>query len=137
MVEDIEWWEITEWQFQKLDTVKWPQLRSPCALNIFCNLCNQINGKCVDMIVSAANFTKSNSNSKCPQISSYGNCIKLSKHFHAYPFISQMMPYKQLKLFICHMVIYSRLVVHHVPPEPFKDHLDTYGHQKGLRKRLE
>ena len=38
---------------------------------IFCNLCNQINEKCVDMIVSAANFARSNSNSKCPQISSY------------------------------------------------------------------
>ena len=38
---------------------------------IFCNLCNHINGKCVDMIVSAANFAMSNRNSKCPQISSY------------------------------------------------------------------
>ena len=26
---------------------------------IFCNLCDQINGKCVDMIVSAANFAMS------------------------------------------------------------------------------
>ena len=38
----------------------------------FCNLCNQINGKCVNMTVSAANFAMSNNNSKCPQISSYG-----------------------------------------------------------------
>ncbi len=40
---------------------------------IFCNLCDQINGKCVDKIVSAANFAMYNSNSKCPQISSYDN----------------------------------------------------------------
>ena len=39
---------------------------------IFCNLCDQINGKCVDKIVSAANFAMYNSNNKCPQISSYG-----------------------------------------------------------------
>ena len=38
---------------------------------IFCNLCDQINGKCVDKIVSAADFAMYNSNSKCPQISSY------------------------------------------------------------------
>ena len=38
---------------------------------IFCNLCDQINGKCVDKIVSAANFAMYNSNSKCLQISSY------------------------------------------------------------------
>ena len=38
---------------------------------IFCNLCEQINGKCVDKIVSAANFAMYSSNSKCPQISSY------------------------------------------------------------------
>ena len=35
------------------------------------NLCNQINGKCVYMIVSAANFAMSNNNRKYPQISSY------------------------------------------------------------------
>ena len=38
---------------------------------IFCNLCNQINIKCVDMIDSVTNFAMSNSNSKCLQISSY------------------------------------------------------------------
>ena len=48
---------------------------------IFCNLCNHINGKCVDMIVSAANFTISNSNSKCPQISSYAVSQDLAKRF--------------------------------------------------------
>ena len=37
----------------------------------FCNLSNQINGKCVNMVVSATNFAMSNSDSKCPQISSY------------------------------------------------------------------
>ena len=41
---------------------------------IFCNLCDQINGKCVDKIVSAADFAMYNSNSKCPQISSYEWC---------------------------------------------------------------
>ena len=38
---------------------------------IFCNLCDQNNGKFVDKIVSAADFAMYNSNSKCPQISSY------------------------------------------------------------------
>ena len=42
---------------------------------IFCNLCDQINGKCVDKIVSAADFAMYNSNSKCPQISSYRSMI--------------------------------------------------------------
>ena len=46
---------------------------------IFCNLCNQINGKCVNMIVSAANFAMSNSNNKCPKITSYVNTIATSK----------------------------------------------------------
>ena len=48
---------------------------------IFCNLYNQINGKCVDMIVSATNFAMSNSNSKYPQISSYGISQDLAKLF--------------------------------------------------------
>ena len=39
---------------------------------IFCNLCDQINGKCVDKTVSAADFAMYNNNRKCPQISSYG-----------------------------------------------------------------
>ena len=38
---------------------------------IIYNLCNQINGKYVDMLIPAAIFDMCISNSKCPQISSY------------------------------------------------------------------
>ena len=42
-------------------------------------MCNQINGKCVDIIVSAANFAMSNNNSKCTQISSYVQYVWINK----------------------------------------------------------
>ena len=39
----------------------------------------QINGKCVDKIVSAANFAMYSSNSKCPQISSSMKSLEISE----------------------------------------------------------
>ena len=56
---------FTFWSMCGICILKMRDLKTEVGI-IFCNLCNQINGKCVDMIVSAANFAMSNSNSKCP-----------------------------------------------------------------------